>query len=315
MDVTAKLIYIGTDLILPLALGYYCRQRNLLSEAFCNKIISINITVFCTLLASLSFWILPLNLDLLWLPLFGILLSFIPGLFGYLSARRKYKEGREKASYLASAMLSNIGTLGGLCAFFVFGEPGFAYIQIVAMFQNLVFFLFCFPMAQYYNSLLHEKAQGAGKTTFAALFLNRNQLPVAGVIVGMLLYASNVSRPPILGDLFSILIHVSAWSALLPVGYSIQFTEMQRYYHRTPILAVIKFIITPLGGYLIATQLFSDPVVIGTILIAASTPTGINAVVLARLYNFNVHLAGAAFFLTTALFLIIVYPILFFSLN
>lgn len=311
MDVVTKLIYICTDLMLPLTLGYYCRQRRWLSEIFCNKIIEVNITIFSTILAALSFWVLPLNLALLWLPLFGILLSFIPGLAGYLFSKGKYPDGPDKASYLASAMLSNIGVLGGLCTFFLFGEQGFAYIQIIAMFQNLVFFLFCFPMAHYYNNLLDKKAGSAGDITFAALFFNRNQLPVAGIAVGMLLYAGNVPRPEFLGGLFNVLIHVSAWSALFPVGYSIQFSEMKQYYHSLLDLLPIKFIVTPLVSYVIASQLFADPVVIGTILIAASTPAGINAVVLARLYDFNVHVAGAAFFLTTAIFLTVIYPILF----
>lgn len=59
-------------------------------------------------------------------------------------------------------------------------------------------------------------------------------------------------------------------------------------------------------------QLFSDQALLGTILILASVPTGINAIVTARLYNLNVHVSGAAFVLTTAVFLVIVYPILFF---
>lgn len=315
MDVTTKMIYIGTDLVLPLMLGYYCQQRQWLSEAFCNKIIEVNITLFCTVLAVLSFWALPLNLALLWLPVFGILLSFIPGLAGYLIARRKYDDGPDKASYLASALLSNIGTLGGLCTFFVFGEPGFAYIQIIAMFQNLVFFLFCFPMSRYYNNLLNKSADGAGDITFSALFFNRNQLPVAGIITGMVLYAGNIPRPEFLGNIFNILIHISAWTALFPVGYSIQFSEMKHYYHSILDLVPVKFFVTPLIGYLIASQLFNDPVVLGTILIAASTPAGINAVVLARLYDFNVHVAGAAFFLTTTIFIVLIYPALLFGLH
>lgn len=315
MDAAAKLIYIGTDLILPLTLGYYCRQRQWLSEVFCNKIIEVNITIFSTILAALSFWILPLNLALLWLPLFGILLSFVPGLTGYWAARGKYADGPDKASYLASAMLSNIGTLGGLCTFFLFGEPGFAYIQIIAMFQNLVFFLFCFPMAHYYNSLLSQKAGDTEKITFTALFFNRNQLPVAGIAAGMVLYVGSVPRPEFLGGLFNVLIHISAWFALFPVGYSIQFSEMKHYYRSILNLLPVKFVINPLIGYVIASQLFTDPVVLGTILIAASTPAAINAVVLARMYAFNVHLASAAFFLTTAVFLAIIYPALFFWLH
>lgn len=315
MDAAVKLFYIGTDLILPLALGYYCRQRQYLSESFCNKVIELNITIFCTVLAALSFWVLPLNFSLLWLPVFGILLSFIPGLTGWLIVPGKQLAGQDKASYLAAAMLSNIGTIGGLCSFFLFGEAGFAYIQIIAMFQNVVFFLFCFPMACYYNRILHKSQDGNEKITFATLFFNRNQLPVAGIVVGMVLYAGHVSRPEILADLFNVLIHVSAWTALFPVGYSIQFSKMQHYYSMVLDIVPVKFIITPLAAYLIACQLFTDPVVLGTVLIAASTPAGINAVILARLYDFNVSVASAAFFLTTAGFLAVIYPLLFYWLQ
>lgn len=308
MDITTKLIFMGTDFLLPLALGYYCRQRGSLSEIICNKIIEFNITVFCTILSALSFWVLPLNTSLLWLPFFGILLSFVPALAGYFVARNKYADGPEKASYLAASMLSNIGIIGGLCTFFLFGETGFAYIQIVAMFQNLVFFLFCFPMAQYYNNRLNNKSDGAGNITVASLFFNRNQLPVTGVAAGMLLYANSVPRPEYFGELFNVLIHVSAWTALLPVGYSVRFSEMHHYFRSILDLIPIKFVITPLVGYFVAGRLFNDPVVLGTILIAASVPSGVNAVILARLYNFNVHVASAAFVLTTALFLAVIYP-------
>lgn len=315
MDITIKLIYMGIDLVLPLALGYYCRQRQWLNEALCNQIIDVNITLFCTILATLSFWIMPLNPALLWLPVFGLLLSFIPGLAGYWIIRGKYADGPDKASYLASAMLSNIGILGGLCTFFLFGELGFAYNQIIAMFQNLVFFLFCFPMAYYYNKRWSKNTDGTEKITFVSLFFNRKQLPVAGVVAGILLYVGGIPRPEILGSLFNALIHISAWTALLPVGYSIQFSEMKHYYSSILNILPVKFLITPLAGYFIASQLFTDPAVLGTILIAASAPAGINAVFLARLYDFNVHIAGAAFFLTTIIFLMIVYPVLFFWLQ
>lgn len=315
MDEITKLIYIVTDLLLPLALGYYCRRRNWLNEKFCNQIIEINITVFCTILAVLSFWNLPLNRSLLWLPVFGIILSFIPGLAGYLFAYKRYAAGPDKASYLASAMLSNIGALVGLCSFFLFGEQGFAYIQIIAMFQNLVFFLFCFPMSQYYNNILHKKTGSPKKVTFATLFLNRNQLPVLGIAIGMLLYAGNVPRPEAFSGIFNFLIHLSAWTAFIPIGYSIQFDEMKHYYCSILNLLPVKFIITPLAGYLIASQLFNDPVIVGTIVMAASAPVGVNAVVLARLYDFNVHVAGAAFFLSTVFFLVFIYPALFFLLH
>jgi predicted permease len=309
---TGKLWYIVGDFILPLLAGYYLRKRHLISEEFCNQVIRVNIIVFCTLLSVLSFWTLPLNWELLWLPLFGILLSLIPGAAAY--PYKKKAAGPERGSYLASAMLSNIGMLGGLCTFFVYGEQGFAYIQIIALFQNLVFFLFCFPMAKYYSQQGWPKAERK-ETDWRALLLNWNQLPVLGLGLGMLLYLGGVPRPAYLGDFFSGLIHISAWTALIPAGYSIRFSLMKHYYGSIVGLLPIKFIVTPLLAYLIAYCLFTDPVILGSILIGASVPTGINAIILARLYDLNLQLAGAAFFLTTAIFLIFVYPLLFWGLH
>ena len=315
MNIYIKLLYLVIDFGLPLILGYFLQRKELLSEALCKKVIGINLTVCGTGLSILSFWVLPLQPELLLLPLFGILVSLAPGLACYWISNKKYKAGADKASHIASAMLSNIGALGSLCAFILLGERGFAYTQIIALFQNLVFFLFCFPMAQYYSQL--DKTPGADnpKTTFSSLFFTRNQLPVIGMAIGILLYLGGVPRPASLGNLFTYLIHISAWMGMVPVGYSMNFAGMRAYYSSSIGLIPIKFILTPLVAYLVARNLFTDQVVLSSILIAASVPTGANTVVLARLYDLNLHIASAAFFTTTVIFLSVVYPILFFCLH
>lgn len=45
------------------------------------------------------------------------------------------------------------------------------------------------------------------------------------------------------------LIHFVAWTALLPVEYSIEVTEMRQYYRRVLNLIPIKFVITPVLTY------------------------------------------------------------------
>ena len=311
MDVKLKMAYIFMDLLLPLTLGYFFRRSHYLSEKNCDRLIVFNILFISTALSILSFWALPLRWELIWLPCFGILLSIIPGATAYMISKNKYDSSLEKGSYLASAILSNTGTLGGLCAYIIFGEAAFAYTQIVSLFQNLVLFLFCFPMAQYYRQQSYhgEKQQ---KLTFASMFLNRNQLPVVGLVIGIILCVSGVPRPAFFGAVFDPLVHIAAWTALIPAGYSINFSGMKEYYGSTFDLIPIKFVITPVIGYLLAREVFNDQALLGTILILASVPTGINAIVTARLYGLNLHVSGAAFVLTTAVFLVLVYPILFF---
>ena len=54
-----RIAYIFFDIILPLIIGYMLKRYNRLSSDTCNKIIRFNIVVVMTVLAVLSFWILP----------------------------------------------------------------------------------------------------------------------------------------------------------------------------------------------------------------------------------------------------------------
>lgn len=310
-----KLIFLLSDMIFPLLLGYLLQQKGWLSEQICKQLILCNILILGTVLSILSCWTLPLRWELAWLPAFGILLSFIPGAAACCFVRSKYQNLLDQGSYLLSATLSNIGTLGGLGAFVLFGEAGFAYTQIVAFFQNLVLFLICFPLAQYCQQQSSPEKASNLPFRLLPLLLTRNQLPVLGLLGGMLLYGSGIPRPAALGDIFTPLVHISAWIALIPVGYSLNFRSVQKYYLPSLDLLPIKFVLTPVLTYFIARLFFQDPDIIGTLLLLASVPTGINAVVTARLYNLNLHIPGAAFILTTLVFLIVIYPafFLFFS--
>ena len=78
-EINARLIYLGTDLILPLIVGYLLYQRRLLSDAAVNLLIRINVVVFFTLLSLFSFWALPLTRDLLILPAFFAFIILFPG--------------------------------------------------------------------------------------------------------------------------------------------------------------------------------------------------------------------------------------------
>ena len=311
-----RIIYVFTDLVLPLALGYYLHQKQIISNKANNFLIHFNIIVVYTLLSLLSFWVLPLSPRLLWLPVFGILYAVIPGGLALLTFARRYRSDLDRGAYVMSAMLANIGTLGGLCGFILYNEIGFAYVQLVATFQNLLLVALCFPMAQYYYAR-HTAAQTHTRLhlSLREMFLSWNQLALLGMLAGMLLKSSGVERPPLLGSLFQSLVHIGAWISLLPVGYLMDFHRARLYYRQILDLLPLRFIIMPGIIYGLIRQLFTDQVLLGTLMIVAATPTAINAVVTSRLYKLNVDLAIAAFLLTTAVFLLLVFPLLFFYIQ
>lgn len=66
-----RILYIFIDIILPLAVGYVLKQRQLVSSEQCNRLIRFNIIVIVTILTLLSFWVMPLRAELLSLPFFA----------------------------------------------------------------------------------------------------------------------------------------------------------------------------------------------------------------------------------------------------
>ena len=130
-----RILYVFSDLAAPLLAGYIAYQRGRISDALCNAIIRFNIIVMATLLAVLSFWVMPLSRSLLWLPLFSALFMLVPGVIAALTFARRHRDPLSRGAYYMSAMLTNIGTIAGLSAFILYNETGFAYVQIVSSFQ------------------------------------------------------------------------------------------------------------------------------------------------------------------------------------
>lgn len=310
MDITSKIIVSSLDLLLPIAVGYLLKYQHCLRDGFFNKMILNNILVVYPLLSFLCFWVLPLSRELIWLPVMGILMGLIPGIIATWRSKQKYTDPLDQGGYVMSAILSNLGTIGGLCVFLLYGEHGYAYQQLVVLSQYILMFMFCYPLAQNY----YEKAQGTTKkhsVSLRSILFSRNQLAVVGILLGVVLQFASVPRPDCLSGVSSFLVHLGAWTALIPVGYSMDFARIRTHYRELADLAVIKFAVSPCILYLIALLLIDNEIMRYSLLILSFTPTAVNAVITARIYRLNLHLTMAAFILTTLLFLIVIYPLLF----
>ncbi|MBF1661958.1 MAG: AEC family transporter [Selenomonas noxia] len=313
-EINARLIYLGTDLILPLIVGYLLYQRRLLSDAAVNLLIRINVVVFFTLLSLFSFWALPLTRDLVILPAFFAFIILFPGFISWRFLGRRFHSPIDRGTHLISALLSNIGTLGGICAYIIYGEPGFAYAQIGGACQNLILVLLAFPAAQYYY-LLHKNRGRSARLdgrAFLGLLISWNQLSLLGMAAGLLLNLFGAVRPPVLSSAFSYLIHISAWFAMLPVGSLINFRRARHFVYLTLDMIFLRFLLVPLVAYFAARLVISDPVIRNALVLFAGVPAAINATLTARLYHLNVDYTIAVFLVTTVLYLTVLFPAVFF---
>ena len=297
-------------MILPLVVGYFLRLLPWNCARFFRELINIGIIVLFPALTLFSIWGLVPVFDLVWLPVFGLLLHIIPGGICLLQGRRKYSDSLDYGSYAISGFLSNRVTLGSLSAYVLYGELGYAYTQMVVLFDNLLTFGFAYPLAQYYRNL-HDQKAGL-KIDLKQVLFNRNQAPLLGMIIGAMLNWQDVPRPEALLPAFGIAVHFAAWTFLLPVGYSIDFGEVRSYWRDAAEISLVKCVVTPLLTILPAELLIHDGIALRTLVLMSAAPTAINAVIVMQLFGLNLHLSIATFVISTVVFLIAVFPAFFF---
>ena len=308
MNPHVKLLFFLIDIILPLAVGYLIRRRWGERDRLANGLIRFNIIVMITLLSVLSFWVMELQVQLLWLPVLGVVMQFVPGAAGYWRARRRFDDMDRRGSFVLSAMLSNRGYVGMLAVFILYGEVGYAYMRLTILLSGFVVFLFCFPMAAWFHQAHHGAA--GEKRSFASLIFTRNQIPILGILAGLALNRLGPARPEWVGGAFPYAVHVSAWFGILPIGMSLEFGELRRHWRDAAELVPIKFVVNPAMVYALAWCVGLRGTALYTVVILAASPTAINSVITCKLHGLDIHLPVAAFILTTAVFICCVLPVL-----
>nr|WP_308611694.1 hypothetical protein [uncultured Dialister sp.] len=306
----SRFFIVFADILLPLLLGMALRRWGL-SREILRMVIKANVVCVATFLSLVSFWSVHVTKELLWLPISIIPICFIPVLIFYGFQKNRFQNPLDQGSYMISMMLGNIGTLAGLCAYVLYGEKGFAYVQLIAVPQILVIVLFCFPMAQRFYEMGAQRTMETKRTSFIKLLLTPNQLPALGVAAGLLLSGFHVERPQAVGTLFTILIHVSAWMGMMPVGYDLRLGSVGTYAFKLWPIFPVKFILLPAILYGLTTLFVTDPAMMTCVVLSAGAPTAIFAVAAAQLYGLNVDLAESSFVTTTLAFLFVLYPLVY----
>lgn len=301
------------DILGPLALGYILKQAGIINDKTCDRIILFNVLIMMTVLNIMSFWVLPISGALIVVPLLSVFMCLISCLMASHFFSSIFSDERDKGALVMSAMLANIGTIGGICAYIIYGEEGFAYVQLFAMPQNVLMVACAFPLAQYYYGKYASNAAGMQWSfNFRKMFLTRNQISILGMILGLSFQIFEIERPAVVGWFFHYLVHILAWVSLMPVGCLIDFHGASRYLKKSCVLIPLKFLIVPAIITGIATLYTDDPILLGAILISSATPSAINAVITARLFKLNVNITIAAFLATTLFFVCILFPAYYF---
>lgn len=305
-----RLLFIFIDVILPLAIGYYLHKYKLISINTCNLLLKLNIRFIMIITGLGSFWLIKIDQNLFLLAFVGIILiSALPGLLAFPYASHKIKNIRNSGAYLLSSMLSNTGILGGLCAYIAMGQLAYAYVQVIAMVQNIFTLSFCFPLAEYFHQKFIAGSKAKFQPHWRSILLSWNQIGLISMLVGAILNIYEIPRPDIFDPIFNASVHLGAWFGILPVGYLLNFKAARLYKYIALTIVPVRFFIIPILAYFSATFFTNDILLISVITLVSMCPIGINSVVVTQLYKLNTSIAEAIFLITTIIFIFIAYPL------
>lgn len=314
MDVLTKLILIVSGITAVGGVGYLCRKGQLVTERSAGVLMYRVVMYLWTPLSMLVLWQLELQWSLIALPMISAVLPIAMAPFGLSLARLHRLERKSAGTFIVACGIGNIGvTMGGFVCYCLFGVEGLGYAQLYTITWTLMCIGIYGPIGRYYG-----QATSTFNLAFVARTLwDRRSLPLAGSILGLSLSALGVHRPAFIDGfrIIDILVIVSVLLSFFCMGLQMHFTSIKEKPSLQFSLALARFICSPAitAALLVLTgMMFADlpQTAVKVVLIEGIVPTGVFTVVISNLYHLNTRLAGVLFLINTAVFLLIVLPIL-----
>jgi len=299
-------------LVFPAAAGYALRRRLVDPLTPARRIQIFNIIVFNPLVSCFAIWILSIDRQLVVLPSIGLVVSLALMGLSVAITRARGMPPPQSGSYVFSAAISNIGhTMGGFVCFVLIGEHAFSLSVIYHLYFMFFTYLVCFPLARSYSPS-HKAGLWAG---VVAAFTDVRSMPLVGIVIGFVLLGMGVERPAFMSNVQAFIVSFSTALTMFGLGMTFQFRSLKKYRRDCVEMSLIKFVFTPALALLAIWVCGLTGLTAQVVLMLSFMPTAIYACIIATLFELDVDLANAAFFVTTAVFVVVVLPVLAFAVG
>lgn len=293
------------SVILPIIIGYLIKELFKVKKERLDILLFINIMLILPISVALTFWNMKLNSSMLLLPIIGFITPLISGAIGYFLCHKKYDDPKQQGSYILASMLNNRGAIGGLTMFILYGEIGYAYVNLILLFASITVFFIAYPMASYFSNRSSNE-----KRSFKSFVFKKTNLPILGALAGIMLNLFAGERPEFITPYINPLIKSMAWLSLIPVGTSIDFHGVKKHIKKTLDISLVRFILMPLLTASVAYPLIADMQMATTVVLISMMPVAINSVVISKLTKLDEDVSVSAFLFSTAVYMFIIFPAL-----
>lgn len=163
----------------------------------------------------ISLWQLKnIRLELFYLPLIGVCVIFTGIMVGVIIAKKKALTDIQMASLVSVTSMYNLGALGNLIVFTVFGEDGVAMLALFKLCEELIYYGGVFPFAKSKSPDMSMKETKNKQLWKDPIFL----IALTAVSSGVLLNIFGIPRPLFLTSFTCWMIPLGTFLLVFSVG-------------------------------------------------------------------------------------------------
>lgn len=306
MTAALRFIIFQVVIIVPFVVGMSVHGRYSHGVRFTKKLIRLNLILLEPIIALWSIWGLPLSLDVIGLPISGLLLALLGLALGRAFVPVLALTGKSRASFIISSSLANHGfTMGAFICYLLMGEKGLGLSFIFLTYFMIYVFTVIFPYAQMVST-----SQRYSLSFLKEFFLNLQNMPLVAVIVGLTLHGAGIQRPQVFFPIdFFMIVSIAIYYFTL--GINFKASDIGSSIRESLVISLIKFLLVPAVTFIVLTVVNLDRNIEAIILIQSFMPAAIYSVVAPVLFDLDTRLASNIFVLNSIIFLVLVLPLLF----
>lgn len=302
-----RLIFILAISLGGLLVGYVARRlilaggadRDGALQAVASRMKLLTLVVLVPIPVVHSFWRLTIDSwRLLVFPLMGLTALSVGGYSVLIIARRSGVPAGRRASMFTSSAMTNLGIMGGLVGFVLYGEYGFALVQLYTMFEFLFYYGVVFPASD-------RIANGVTGDGFSVTHLFKRPisiLPLSAIVVGSVLKWSGTSPPALLSEVAAASVPLMSALMTISIGLTLRVSRIACYRREIGLIMVSKHLIVPLvtasAGVLLGLGEVAGGVPLKMLMLLSAMPVAFTAMVPPALYGFDLDLANGAWFVS-----------------
>jgi len=292
----SSIIFSILSIYVFIVMGYVAKMS--FKEKIDDKTITLINVYF--LQVFLTFWgllIRPVDINLLFAPSIYFLIVLIVLLISAFVARFLFKEKKEYSIAMVAAIIGNTGNLGIPINIAIFGEESIPYTTIV----NLVNVFVVYTIGVYYYS----RGSYDAKTSLT----NIVKLPILwAAIVAILLSVYEVAIHDSIMNMLMMGAYASMTMQLFLFGIYLYGTQIKEISKKLVVWVItLKFILLPLVAFIVLVNIEVEPMIKGIIFIELLMPLAVANVNLASLYECKPRVVTALVFISSFLFLGIIF--------